>query len=42
MSQKKVSIAGLDIDLFRAGVGRPLLFLHPHLGRGGLQRSFLS
>jgi hypothetical protein len=28
-------IAGLDIEMIRRGQGRPVLFLHPHIGLNG-------
>ena len=31
-------IAGANIEIFRRGKGRPVLFLHPHIGMHGSQR----
>src|SRR5258706_8243359 len=31
-------IAGASIEIFRQGKGRPILFLHPHIGMHGSER----
>jgi pimeloyl-ACP methyl ester carboxylesterase len=38
MNPNMEKLGGLDIEVVRAGKGRPVLFLHPHIGMTGSER----